>query len=160
MINSIKNVAPGINAAATGANTVLSLAIAVDTPITSASTQVKRGCKIFKFWFEMWIGASATAAAGVTQQFDGYIMKNPGANLTPPNPGSVGSSNEKKFVFRTWKGLVGSRVEGTPYYSFRGWIKIPKVYQRFGTDDVLQLVIRPSGTAVIVCHNAIYKWFT
>ncbi len=159
VVDSNKNNPNFFTAAATGANTVVNIAIAVDAAANSGAAQVTRGCKIFKIWCEFWVYASAEVAVGVTQGIDFYIMKNPGANLTEPNPGTVGTSNEKKFVFRQFKGLVGARTQGSMPYYWRGWIKIPRVYQRMGADDLLVMVIRPTGSNVIFCHQYIYKWF-
>ncbi len=156
---SNKNMPNSFVAAAAGANTVVVIAQAVDSATNTGPTEVERGCKIFRVWIELWVYNSATTTVGVTTGIDMYIIKNPGDNLTVPNPGSVGTSNEKKFVFKTWKGLIGARTEGSPPYTFRGWVKIPKIYQRMGADDKLQLVIRPTGIAAIVCNNFIYKWF-
>ncbi len=156
---SNKNMPNSFTAAATGANTVVVIAQSVDSAVNTGATEVERGCKIFRIWVELWVYSSAATTVGVTTGIDMYIIKNPGDNLTVPNPGSVGTSNEKKFVFKTFKGLIGARTEGTPPYTFRGWVKIPKIYQRMGADDKLQLVIRPTGLAALVCNNFIYKWF-
>ncbi len=160
VINSNKNIRNIFSAVPTGSNTIIAIAVAVDSAQNTVTTEVTRGCKIFKVWFELWVSASAESAVGVTTGVDAYIMKNPGANLTPANPGSVGSSNEKKQVFKIWKGLVGARTQGFPAYQWKGWIKIPKIYQRMGADDVLQFVIRPTGVNLIACTNFVYKWYT
>ncbi len=159
VIDSNKNVVSLFTAAATGADTTIQLALTVDAAANTSVTEVTRGCKIFRIWVEMWVGTSATAVIGITNGFDAYILKNPGANLTPPAPGALGSSNEKKFAFKVWKGLTGARTEGTPYYFWKGWIKIPKVYQRMGADDTIDIIFRPTGANIITCINAVYKWF-
>ncbi len=159
VINSIKNMPNFFDASAAGADASSIIAKAVTSPSPTVATDVSHGCKIFRIWVEIWISASATATEGVTTGVDAYIIKNPGNNLTNPSPGSVGTSNEKKFVFKTWKGLIASRKEGFPPYTWRGWVKIPKVYQRMGTDDVLYFVFKPTGVQAIACINFIYKWF-
>jgi len=159
VINSNKNIRSLFTAAATGADTTITIATAVDSAENTTTTQVTRGCKIFKIWCEFWISASAESAVGVTTGVDAYIMKNPGSNLTPAAPGSVGSSNEKKQVFKIWKGLVGARTQGFPAYAWKGWIKVPKIYQRMGADDTFILMVRPTGVNVIVCSNFVYKWY-
>ncbi len=159
LIDSNKNIRSLFTAAATGANTTVTVATAVDAAENTTTTQVTRGCKIFRIWLELWITASATAAEGVTTGVDAYIMKNPGANLTPPNPGTTGSSNEKKFIFKEWKGLIASRKEGFPAYTWRGWLKVPRVYQRMGADDTIVFMIRPTGVNALVCSNFVYKWY-
>ncbi len=159
-INSEKNIVNLTLAGTGGTQVIANLALAVDSADNTVVTQVTRRCKIFKLWVEIWASATALVAEGVTTTFDAYIIKNPGANLTNPGATVVGSSNEKKFVFKQWKGLVGSRKEGFPAYSWKGWIKVPKVYQRMGTDDVLQLVFLFAGVNGLLCGNIIYKWYT
>ncbi len=139
--------------------TLLDIAKAVNTPLSTVQSDVSQGCKIFRIWVEFSIYASATADVAVSNFVDVYIWKNPGANLTAPAPASVGTSNEKKFVFRMWKGMIGARTQGAETFKFRGWIKIPKIYQRMGTDDTIQMVFRSEGTNSLLCAQFIYKWF-
>ncbi len=155
----MKNNPNNFTAAATGANTLIGCVKTVNSAANVNATEVERGCKIFRIWVELWVYASAAVAVGVTSGIDMYMWKNPGANLTAPNPGTVGTSNEKKYVFKTWKGLTGARTEGSPAYVWRGWIKIPRVYQRQGTDDLIQIVARATGANALVCNSFVYKWF-
>ncbi len=158
-VNSIKNQPNSFAGAPVDTNTFVLIAKGVNTPLSTVATDVSQGCIIKAVWMELWIRASEEDVVGLTTGVDAYIWKNPGANLTAPNPGSVGTSNEKKFVFKSFKGLVGAGTQGFPAYSWRGWIRIPKIYQRVGTDDLLQLVFRFTGTAGLVCTNFIYKWY-
>ncbi len=159
VINSVKNMPNAFAAGAAGVKASVLIAKAVNTPLSTVSTDTSQGCKIFRVWVELWISASAAATESVTTGVDAYIYKNPGANLTSPTPDSVGTSNEKKFVFKTFKGLIASRKEGFPAYTWRGWVKIPKIYQRMGTDDLLEFVFQSTGVNCLVCVNFIYKWF-
>ncbi len=159
IINSIKNVQSVVTPAAVSTTAFVLIAKAVNTPLSTVATDVSQGCKIKAIWCEIWIQSSAVAAEGISVFVDAYIWKNPGANLTAPAPTSVGTSNEKKFVFKQWKGLIGSRTQGTPFYFWKGWLRIPKIYQRMGTDDLLQLVFRSEGTASLLCSEFIYKWY-
>ncbi len=156
VINSNKNMVNISNASV--ANTLITFDIAdtQDSATLAVADDVQRGCKIFRVYLEFWV--IGTQSSGVNNFVDCYIFKNPGSNLTPPNPGTEGTSNEKKFIFKKWKGLLGKNTEGTPFYSFRGWIKVPKVYQRMGANDKLQfLLITPQNG--LHCISAIYKWY-
>ncbi len=159
-LTSEKNIVNAFTAGAAAAQVTVNIALAKNAADNTVVTEVNRQCHIYKIWVEIWATASATAAEGVTTGFDAYIIKNPGSNLTLPGAGVVGSSNEKKFVFKQWKGLVASRKEGFPAYSWRGWVKVPKVYQRMGTDDVIQLAFVFTGVAGLLCSEFIYKWYT
>ncbi len=159
IVDSIKNVVAGVDALADGTQANLDIARAVDNPTTAVTQDVERGSKIFRVWTEFWAYPITTVAEGVTLLFDAYIWKNPGSNLTAPIPGTTGSSNEKKFIFKEWRGLLSSRTQGGTPYTWKGWIKIPKVYQRMGTDDQIELVILVNGVAATLCRKHIYKWF-
>ncbi len=159
IINSNKNVVSSFTALASGTKTSVSIADAQDSATLAVTQDVERGCAIKAIWVEFWIHATATAADAVTNGIDLYLFKNPGQNLTSPIPGTIGSSNEKKFVFRIWKGLIGPRSQGFPAYSWRGWIKIPKRYQRMGANDRWQMILQTTGVAAIFCSTFIYKWY-
>ncbi len=157
-ITSEKNVFDITSAIGTGTNLQV-LALSVDAADNTVNNQVSRGCKIYRIWVELW--AYGTLASGVNNPFNWYIIKNPGNNLTPPGTSVYGTSNEKKFIFRSGKGLLGRLNDGAPpYLAFRGWIKIPKIYQRMGTDDVLQLALSAgAASGANFCLHVIYKWF-
>ncbi len=158
-INSNKNIVQNVTGGTDGGLVTVDLVDTQDSATLAVPDDVQRGCKIYKVWFEFWYAASAEVAVGVTNVMTAYIIKNPGTNLTVPDATTYGVSNEKKFVFKTWKGLIGPRTQGFQPYSWKGWIKIPRVYQRFGANDKLQFVFRGDGVASIVCSLAIYKWY-
>jgi len=88
-------------------------------------------------------------------------MKNPGANLTMPSPIGQGNSNEKKFVFKTWRYMAMRNQDGNPPYHWEGWVKIPKRYQRMGTDDLIEIgIITNAAGSGHASVQAIYKWYT
>ncbi len=136
-------------------NTVTLLAKAVTAPSNTITTDCHRGAIIKAIWISL--DACGLGATGVSVRVMMYLIKNPGDNLTPPGVFAVGSSNEKKFVFKQWSAMLMRNQDGNPPYHWEGWVKIPKRYQRMGTDDTLQLV---SGLNTSTGHffvNAIYK---
>ncbi len=162
VVNSMKNVADTVQAAATSVTSNVDLAKAVNTPLSTVATDVSQGCIIKAIFIQFSIYAIAALAVGVTNFVDCYLFKNVGANLTRPAPSSVGTSNEKRFVIRQWKGMIGARTEGSPTFNngvFGQWIKIPKKYQRMATDDVWQFVSQSEGTGHVNCMKVIYKWY-
>ncbi len=158
-VNSNKNIVTAFTASTAGTKTTIVVANAVDSAALATTNQVERGSAIKAIWLELWIWATEEIAVGVTTGIDAYIIKNPGTNFTNPIPGTVGSSNEKKFVFKSWKGLIGPKTQGFPAYFWKGWIKVPKGMQRQGANDRFDFVFQSTGTNVLVCHNFIYKWF-
>ncbi len=157
VINSIKNEINSVQGVVAATNLVLEIAKAVDNRVTANATEVNNGSVIKAIWVEFWY--YGLSASNTNDIFDAYIIKNPGNNLTNPNPGTVGTSNEKKFVIKEWKGLTGNKSLGGSPYWFRGWVKLPRRYWRMGTDDIWFLVVR-SPTTGNFCSKFIYKWFS
>jgi len=157
VVNSIKNVRNsqfGITATLTSVD----IAKAVNTPLSTVQSDVSQGCIIKALWCV--IDVCGLGGTGVLNVFDAILFKNPGDNLTPPTPSAQGTSNEKKFVFKTWRQMIMRNQDGIYPYHWEGWIKIPKKYQRMGTDDTLQFII--ACTTALTGHCSvqfIYKWF-
>ncbi len=85
-------------------------------------------------------------------------MKNPGDNLTEPSCFAVGSSNEKKFVFRQWQFMTMRNQDGNTPVHWEGWVPVPKLYQRMGTDDLFTFSFMTDSAAGHYSGQFIYKW--
>ncbi len=134
------------------------LAKAVSNPVNTVTTDVRHGCIIKALWLS--IDFCGLAATGALQQTSVYLIKNAGANLSPPSAFSVGSSNEKRWIIKQWSSMTMRNQDGNPPYHWEGWIKIPRRFQRMGTDDLWQLgweVDTLTGHGTVQC---IYKWYT
>ncbi len=157
IINSIKNVFTqqfGI----TGTQTRSILAKAVTAPSPTVANDVSHGSVIKAMW--VVIDFCGTLGSGVLNVIDVFLMKNPGDNLTAPAPLTQGASNEKKFIIKTWRAMAMRNQDGNNPYHWEGWIKIPKRYQRMGTDDIWQVDVQTSaGGTGHFSVQAIYKWF-
>ncbi len=146
------------NLSLSGTQTETVLANAVDSAALATATDVERGCIIKAVY--LWIDVCGLAGTGVLNNADTYLIKNPGANLTLPLPISYGTSNEKKFIFKTWSFMIMRNQDGNMPFHWEGWVKIPKRYQRFGSADQLTLV--QQSTATITGHatvRVLYKWY-
>ncbi len=157
VINSIKNYHTATDSTGTTTQNRV-FAKAVNTPLSTNNADVAQGSIIKAVYFT--VDVCGLAATGVLQITDMYIMKNPGNNLTPPAPVSYGASNEKKFIFKTWRAMTMRNQDGNVPYHWEGWLKIPKRYQRMGTDDVFQIVYTTSTAAGHISLSALYKWYT
>ncbi len=153
-INSEKHVVK-VNTDTSTTNLVNDVAKAVTAPSNTVSTDCHRGGTIKAIWLSL--DFCGLAATGVRQVHSAYMIKNPGDNLTPPGALVVGTSNEKKFVFKQWFQMTMRNQDGNPPYHWEGWIKIPKRYQRMGTDDTISVVIGTSTGVGHVSWQAIYK---
>ncbi len=153
-VNSEKHVVD-FTVAITGANTVSLVAKAVTAPSNTVRTDCHRGGHIKAIWISLDLCGLDTT--GAFQKTGCYLIKNPGDNLTPPGIFAVGSSNEKKFVVKQWTFMTMRNQDGNPPYHWEGWVKLPKRYQRMGTDDTWQLVFGNDGATGHGYANCIYK---
>ncbi len=157
VVNSTKNFTFA-NVGLTGTTTEQTLAEAQDSATLAVDADVERGCSIRNMY--IIIDVCGLGGTGVLNQFDGYLMKNPGSNLTPPNASTYGISNEKKFIFKHWSFMIMRVQDGTQVFHWEGWVKIPKRYQRMGANDKISFhhkcTTALTGHASIRC---IYKWF-
>ncbi len=157
VINSIKNVV-NFAVGTTGTLQTLPIAKAVTAPSPTVSSDVSHGCMIKAIY--VIIDGCGLGGTGVLNDMDIYIIKNPGDNLTNPSPIAVGTSNEKKFVFRQWRFMIMRNQDGNVPFHWEGWVKVPRRYHRMGTDDRLDIVI--ANTAGLTGHFScqfIYKWY-
>ncbi len=156
IINSIKNV---VDASISTGVTELEVLIAkaTNTPLSTVNSDVSNGCIIKAVWIN--IDVCGLAATGVLQRTNFYLFKNPGDNLTGPNVFAVGTSNEKKFVFKQWQVMTMRNQDGNVPFHWEGWIKIPKRYQRMGTDDTLRMKFGTTTAAGHMSGQFIYKWY-
>ncbi len=157
-VNSIKNVF-NFTAGLSGTVGSSTFAKAVTSPNPTVTNDVSHGCTIKAVY--VVIDACGLAGTGVLNVFDAYILKNPGANLSGPNPISQGSSNEKKFIIKSWRAMIMRNQDGNVPYHWEGWVKLPRRYHRMGTDDTWSFVFQYT-TAVTghVSGQFIYKWFS
>ncbi len=133
------------------------LILTKDSASNTVDNEVERGCSIKSIYLSFDV--CGLAATGVQQRTALYLMKNPGANLTPPGAFSVGTSNEKKFIFRQWQFMTMRNQDGNPPFHWEGWIKIPRHYTRFGADDQIHLSFMTDTAAGHISGQCIYKWF-
>ncbi len=153
-INSEKHQVNFVEALTNVVDTSL-VAQAVTAPSNTVTTDCHRGGQIKAIWLSIDFCGTGTSGANVRCMC--YLMKDPGDNLTVPSPFTVGSSNEKKFVIKTWSQMVMRNQDGNPPYHWEGWVKIPKRYHRMGTDDAWKFVSAVNAETGHLFVNCIYK---
>ncbi len=158
IINSIKNQvhhAGGVVASTTS----IIIAKAVNTPLSTENNTCSQGSVIKAIWISLDI--CGLAGSGVANSQHTYIIKNPGNNLTNPSPKAWGTSNEKKFIFKSWTSMIMRNQDGNLPFHWEGWIKVPKRYQRMGIDDTFQVVFDCTAAVTgIISFDTIYKWYS
>ncbi len=154
---SIKNV---VDLTSSTGTTLISqvIAKAVSAPVNTVKEDVKHGCYIKALWASL--DFCGLAATGVLQRTGFYIMKNTGNNLTPPGAFSVGTSNEKRWIFRQWQVMTMRNQDGNPPFHWEGWIKIPRIYQKMNIDNTFEISHETSTAAGHFSGQFIYKYKT
>ncbi len=146
------------------------IAVQTDSPSTSATNQVHTGSAIKAIFLKVE-AVGAVASANIPRVYF-YILKNPAneINVTNMAPDEVGSNARRKFVIHQEMMMMSQQASSAgggdftfPRTMFKGVVRLPKRYQRFGVDDRLQLVLanfngETSGTTRI-CMQSIYKEF-
>ncbi len=157
IISSIKNQVV-ISQGSSGTQTNNIIAIATNTPLSTNNSDVSNGCIIKAIYVN--IQGCGLGGTGVLNNMGITLMKNPGANLTIPGVFVWGTSNEKKFIIRSWQFMIMRNQDGNLPFHWEGWIKIPKRYQRMGTDD--NWTLSQANTSALTGHfsaQIIYKWY-
>ncbi len=155
-VNSIKNI---VEIAGSTGTTKLSVPLvkSVASPVLANKNEVEYGSSLKAI--HLSFDVCGLAGTGVRQITNLFLIKNPGNNLVIPGAFTIGSSNEKKFVFKQWSFQTMRNQDGNPPFHFEGWIKIPRHYTRFGTDDFLYLVSETDTAAGHISGQCIYKWY-
>ncbi len=138
-------------------NTVLPLIIAEtsDTPDLANSDEVETGSVIRSFFCSLEIVNTGTA--GVLANCYAMFAKNPGGNLTLPNPNVVGISDNKRYVFHQEMIMLQMQDNSNPRTLFKGVLKVPRHLQRMGPNDILTCNILAPGVEVNGCVQFHYK---
>ncbi len=154
-VNSIKNIAY-VETSITSTIRQDTLVKALANPASTNVTEVENGCSVKNIWISFDI--CGTGTSGTNNVFAAYMIKNPGANIVSPNPKTEGGSNEKKFIFKEWSAMVMSTADGNVPYHWEGWVKVPRQYQRMGTDDQIRFVCLITSTGHLALQT-LYKWY-
>lgn len=127
-------------------------------PALADTNGVVVGGVVNTVYVEVWLYGNAVA--GVNSPVTWYLCKNPGNNLTMPDPALAGADDNKRWIFAMGKGLLGNSGNGQPGYLIRGWFSLPKRMRRMGFDDSIQMLIKnDTANDINVCQLFIYKWY-
>ncbi len=136
------------------------LVTATDTPTLGATSSVITGSKVHAIYLKVIIASNDAQDLGALPTVFILFFKNPGGNLTIPSATAVGADDNKRFVIHQEMRMIENKGQGgNPITIFDGVIKIPKGYQRFGPNDLLQIKVRSVALDIVVCWQAHYKEF-
>ncbi len=128
----------------------------MDNPTLAGTTDVQTGSTVNGIYLDVEVVATTSAALPNVYM---YVIKNPGGNLTLPAANLVGSNDNKRYVIHQEMVMFQRQDGSNPRTLFKGVIKIPKGYRRFGPDDFLQIMMLSPGVTVEFCLQCHYKEF-
>ncbi len=129
----------------------------VDAPTLAATNSVETGSTINGIYLRVEV--VNTGVTGVLANAYLMVMKNPGGNLTFPNPNVVGSDDNKKYVIHQEMVMLQMVDNSNPRTLFNGVIVIPRGYRRFAINDLLTVRVFSPGVELNVCIQCHYKEF-
>ncbi len=154
-VKSLKHIVDKQGGLTVGALQAENLVNAVDAPLTASNPdQVEVGSTVNSIFLNVQVSATSTAALANVYM---YILKNPGNNLALANPNAIGVSDIRKFVIHQEMTMTEKNTTAIPRTLFKGVIKLPRGYRRFGVNDRLQVVLLSPGVTYDYCVQCIYK---
>ncbi len=159
-INSSKKVIDALGS--TVASTVSTIAIADATSgaawIDAADTSVPIGSTISSIYLSLFIWLNESVGVN-TPIIDWFFAKNPGTNLSFPEPGATGGNDNRRWIMHEEKGLAPDIGNGGAPMVFKGVLKVPKGRQRMGNDDRLFISLLTENHVAFFCLKSIYKFY-
>ncbi len=151
------------NGLITNVVSVTDLVISKDNPVLTEVNAVQTASTVHGIFLNVQV-STQTPFGGVPRVYF-IVFKNPGTNLIIPSPDAVGQDNNKKFVIHQEMEMLSNSPPTDPSIfprtMFKGVIRIPRGYKRFGIGDKLQLALKtPDATGKAdFCVQCIYKEF-
>ena len=155
-VNRIKHVVDKQSAINAGTSENTNLILASDTPDLATREEVQTGSTVNGIYLKVEGYATSSAALA---NFYMYVAKNPGGNLTLPNPNSVGNNDNKRYVIHQEMVMFQKQTNSNPRTIFNGVIAIPRGYRRFAPNDKLILNVLAPGVNTEYCVQCHYKEF-
>ncbi len=159
-INRIKHVFDNAATVAQGTVNPITIATTTDTPTLAATNSVETGCKINGFYIRLEAASNEAIDLGAIPNFYMIVVKNPGNNLSTPDPATVGSDDNKKWVVHQEMTMLENKGQGSNARTvFNGVVVVPKGYRRMGPNDVWLIKTKCPALATAVCVQVHYKEF-
>lgn len=158
-INSIKHVVDQQGGIVLGTRQVEILAVAVENPVTTSTTNVTNGSRVGSLYLNVQVVAT-TSAALPNVYF--IVYKNPGGNVLAaqiPEANEVGTSDFRKQVFHQEMRMMSDDNDSIPITMFNGVLKLPQRFQRMGINDQIVIQFIAPGVDIEYCIQCIYKEF-
>ncbi len=153
-IHSIKHVVTVQQGVTAGGVSTDQVVLTKDAPVLANTEEVITGSTVNAIFLD--VSLYVVGGAGLANAYM-IIYKNPGGNLTNITPNTQGANDNKRYVIHTEMVMLQQSAQGNPRTLFKGVIRIPKGFRRFGPNDSLTLRVQVPGVSVDLCFLAIYK---
>ncbi len=158
-VQRIKHVVDGSATLTAGSVSANSIVLANDNPVLANTAEVQTGSTVHGIYLKVEVASNEAFDTGAIPNVYLMVLKNPGGNLSFPNPNAVGANDNKKYVIHQEMIMIENAIGGNPRVLFNGVIKIPKGYKRFGPNDNIQLNIFSPAINIALCFQVHYKEF-
>jgi len=158
-IHRIKHVIDSSTVLAKNTNLPNGLVDATDTPSLGSTTSVETASKVNGIYLKVIVASNEDQVAGAIPNVYMALYKNPGNNLSFPNPNVIGSSELKRFVFHQEMVMIDNKKGGQPTVLFNGVVVIPKGHRRMAPDDRIAVDVFCPQIDIVLCIQAHYKEF-
>ncbi len=156
----IKHVVDSSATVAANTGHFITLALATDTPTLGNTVGVETASKVHGIYLRVEAASNEAIDLGAIPNFYMYVWKNPGGNISRPSATAVGADDSKRFVLHQEMSMIENKGQGSnPRTIFNGVVVIPKGMNRFGPNDLLEIVIICPALATAVCIQCHYKEF-
>ncbi len=150
--------ADGALAASTPSVIPIANALAAVAWPDAADVNIPQYSHIFGIYLSIYVTLDGAPDVSVPK-VDWYIHKNPGNNLTMPEPGATGGNDNRRWILHEGKGLLSFDSISQPRKLFEGVIRIPKRMSKFSLDDSLDVRILTENHNGFFCLKSVYKFF-
>ncbi len=156
-VHRIKHVVDFQGATAAGTGFVQTLIQSADAPVLANTAENETGSKVNGIYLRVEV--VNTGVTGVLANAYLMVFKNPGGNLTFPNPNVVGADDNKRFVIHQEMVMLQMIDNSNPRTLFNGVIVLPRGYRRNGPNDQLRIEVFSPGVELNICIQCHYKEF-
>ncbi len=157
-VQSLKHIVDSRSTLVEDVTLPIDIVIADESPTISSTNQVMVMSTVHGVYLRVE-AASTQFTQGAIPSFYMVVFKNPGGNLTNPDPTTTGGLDTKKFIIHQEMVMLNNVSGGNARTVFNGVIRIPPRLKRFGINDKLTVIVRSFGIDSVVCIQAIYKEF-
>lgn len=154
-VHSLKHIIDTQGGLIAGTPTTSSVVKAVTAPnVQTSPEEVEEGSTVNSIFLNVQVSATQTSALANVYLL---VVKNPGNQVVIPNGNVVGTSKVRKFVIHQEMIMTEKNSTAIPRTLFKGVIKLPRGYRRFGIDDRLAISLFSPGITFDFCFQCIYK---